>query len=383
MTKNKVLSVVFNEFLNDNRVLNQAISLVEAGSDVTVLAISNNPKLPQVEFVSGFRLIRIPLFYNKKFIYRLRIIRFIYHKLFVFFSFINIISSKVDIIHCHDLNTLHYGVFAKVFNFFRIKLIYDAHEYESERNGLQGVSKIFVKIKEFFLIRFCNRVITVSETIADEYSRIYGIERPTVILNCPKLKHKEILNKDLFRNHFEISPARKIFLYQGYFYPGRGIELVIDAFNQINNSSSVLIFMGEGPLSENIRNQERFGESIFIHPFVSGDVLLEFTSSADYGVAFLEDISLSDRYCLPNKLFEYIAAGLPVIGSGLPELKKFIDENQVGVAASSNDIEGFIGAFKEILRVDNVEFRKNILIARQRFNWSSQEEILFYLYKNL
>jgi hypothetical protein len=85
MCKNKVLSVVFNEFLNDNRVLNQAISLAEAGSDVTVLAISNNPKLPQLEFFSGIKLIRIPLFYNKKFIYRVRIIRFIYHKFFIFF----------------------------------------------------------------------------------------------------------------------------------------------------------------------------------------------------------------------------------------------------------------------------------------------------------
>jgi glycosyltransferase involved in cell wall biosynthesis len=141
--------------------------------------------------------------------------------------------------------------------------------------------------------------------------------------------------------------------------------------------------LGEGPLGENISNQERFGESIFIHPFVSGEVLLGFTSSADYGVAFLEDISLSDRYCLPNKLFEYIAAGLPVIGSGLPELRNFIEENKVGVVASSNDVEGFIGAFKEIMSLDSSVLRNNILKARQIFNWSTQEEILFYLYKNL
>lgn len=383
MFRKKIISIVFNEFLNDNRVLNQAISLVEAGFDVTVLAVSTNSKLPQLEFVSGIRLIRVPLFYDKKLIYKLRIIRFLYHKFLVFFSFIKVLSSNVDIIHCHDLNTLHYGFFAKIFNFFKIKLIYDAHEYESERNGLQGLSKIFVVVKERFLIRFCDSVITVSETIADEYTRLYGIDRPTVILNCPMLREKKILKKNLFRNYFDISNERKIFLYQGYFYPGRGIELVIDAFNQLDSSNSVLIFMGEGPLSENISNHEKYGKSIFIHPFVPGDTLLDFTSSADYGVAFLEDISLSDRYCLPNKLFEYIAAGLPVIGSSLPELKKFIVENKVGVAASSNDIRGFIEAFKSITSLDKHELRNNIFIARQRFNWSTQEDILIHLYKNL
>jgi len=157
----------------------------------------------------------------------------------------------------------------------------------------------------------------------------------------------------------------------------------MDAFNDINNIDSVLIFMGEGPLSQNISTHEKFGVSIFIHPFVSGDILLEYTSSADYGVAFLEDISLSDRYCLPNKLFEYIAAGLPVIGSGLPELKKFILENKVGVAASSNDIGGFIEAFKEISRLKSDDLRYNILLARERFNWSTQEKILIDLYKGL
>jgi glycosyltransferase involved in cell wall biosynthesis len=385
---NKVLSIVFNEFKNDNRVSNQAISLEKNEFDVTILGIRLQKETNIYEELGSVKIYRISRIYGSNFFYYIPFIRkFIKVIRFNidFYSFIK--NYDFDYVHCHDLNTLEYGFFAKVICRKRIKLVYDAHEYETEcdikRDFFYRFRKIQSILKEKFLIRFCDRVITVSETIADEYVRLYAIERPAVILNCPILKEKEICKKDLFREKFNISSSKKIFLYQGYFYPGRGIELVIDAFNQINSDNSVLIFMGEGPLIGNISKHEKFGTSIFIHPFVSGDILLEYTSSADYGVAFLEDISLSDRYCLPNKLFEYIAAGLPVIGSGLPELKKFIFENEVGTAASTNDIAGFLEAFRLISRLDDENLRKKIFIARERFNWSTQEKILLQLYKGL
>ena len=385
---NKVLSIVFNEFKNDNRVSNQAISLEKNEFDVTILGIKLQKETNVYEELGSVKIFRISRIYGSNFFYSIPFIRkFIKVIRFNidFYSFIK--NYDFDYVHCHDLNTLEYGFFAKVICRKRIKLVYDAHEYETEcdikRDFFYRFRKIQSILKEKFLIRFCDRVITVSETIADEYVRLYAIERPAVILNCPILKEKEICKKDLFREKFNISSLKKIFLYQGYFYPGRGIELVIDAFNQINSDNSVLIFMGEGPLIGNISKHEKFGTSIFIHPFVSGDILLEYTSSADYGVAFLEDISLSDRYCLPNKLFEYIAAGLPVIGSGLPELKKFIFENEVGTAASSNDIAGFLEAFRLISRLDSENLRKRIFIAREKFNWSTQEKILLHLYKGL
>uniref|UniRef100_UPI004047BF6E glycosyltransferase n=1 Tax=Algoriphagus sp. TaxID=1872435 RepID=UPI004047BF6E len=385
---NKVLSIVFNEFKNDNRVSNQAVSLEKNEFDVTILGIRLQKETNVYEELGSVKIYRISRIFGSNFFYSIPFIRKLIKVIrfnIEFYSFIK--NFDFDFVHCHDLNTLEYGFFAKVICGKRIKLVYDAHEYETEcdirRDFFYRFRKIQSIIKEKFLIRFCDRVITVSETIADEYVRLYGIERPAIILNCPILRNKEITKKDLFREYFNIISAKRIFLYQGYFYPGRGIEIVMDAFNDINNIDSVLIFMGEGPLSENISTHEKFGVSIFIHPFVSGDILLEYTSSADYGVAFLEDISLSDRYCLPNKLFEYIAAGLPVIGSGLPELKKFILENKVGVAASSNDIGGFIEAFKEISSLKSDDLRYNILLARERFNWSTQEKILIDLYKGL
>lgn len=385
---NKVLSIVFNEFKNDNRVSNQAVSLQKNEYDVTILGVRLHKETELYEKLGNVKICRISRMYGSDFFscipFLRKLIKVIKFNINFYFFIKN---NDFDYVHCHDLNTLEYGFFAKVICRKRIKLIYDAHEYETEcdirRDFFYRFRKIHAIFKEKFLIRFCDKVITVSETIADEYVRLYSIQRPTVILNCPVLRGKEIHKKNIFREHFNLSSTKKIFLYQGYFYQGRGIEIVMDAFNQINSNNSVLIFMGEGPLKENISKHEKFGISIFIHPFVSGDILLEYTSSADYGVAFLEDFSLSDRYCLPNKLFEYIAAGLPVIGSGLPELKKFIIENEVGVAVSKNDVTGFLEAFSLITRLDNENLRKMIFVARERFNWSTQEKILIDLYKEL
>ena len=379
----KVLSIVFNELTNDNRVLNQAFSLVSNGYNVTLLGIQIDLKNPLEETINRLKIRRVRLTYKNPLIYRVPFLKFFYRNIDLFFTFFRITSSGFDVIHCHDLNTLQYGVRVKLFKGKKVKLVYDAHEYETQRNGLHGWWWRYVKIKERFLIRFCDRVITVSETIADEYVRLYGIKRPAVILNCPILRTEEVERRDLFREKFGISTEQRIYLYQGYLYPGRGIEVVLKAFDKLNLSDSVLIFMGEGTLTDYIRSHEKFGKSVFIHPFVSGEVLLGYTSSADCGIAFIEDISLSDRYCLPNKLFEYIAAGLPVITSGLPDLKKFIAENKVGVSAPTNDESGFIEAFKQMSDLDSEELDKHINKARSRYNWSTQEKVLFDLYKKL
>ena len=376
----KIFSVVSNELKNDNRVFNQAFSLSREGYDVTLLGIQRKTSLPAQERLNGVQIIRQRM--DNKSIERIKYFRAIYFIPFVWAQIFRQARIRYDIIHCHDLNTLQFGVLMKFINLGKVKLIYDAHEYETQRNGLHGLKWAYVKLKERLLIRICDRVITVGPTIADEYVRLYGIEKPAVIFNCPILRSEEVIKKNLFREHFGIPASKKIFLYQGYLYPGRGIEIILEAFDQLNLADGVLIFMGEGTLTEEIKKHKKYGKYVFIHPFVSGEVLLGYTSSADCGIAFIEDISLSDRYCLPNKLFEYIAAGLPVISSGLPDLKKFINTYKVGVAAASNDVEGFIKAFNKLPNLDSPELAEQILKTRALFNWGTQEKILFDLYKS-
>ena len=379
--KNKVLSIVFNDLTNDNRVLNQATSLASKGYDVTLMGIQRATSLPLNEKKMGVQIIRKRM--DNSIIERIKYVRAIYFILYVWLQIFKEGFQKHNVVHSHDLNTLQFGVLIKFIRLTKVKLIYDAHEYETQRNGLKGWWWTYVKLKERFLIKFCDRVITVSDTIADEYVRLYGIEKPAVIFNCPILRTEEVLKKDLFREYFNIPSTKKVYLYQGYLYPGRGIEVVLDAFDQLNLEDGVLVLMGEGTLTNYIKEHDKYGKSVFVHPFVSGDVLLGYTSSADCGIAFIEDISLSDRYCLPNKLFEYIAAGLPVISSGLPDLKEFVKSNQVGVAAPTNDVSGFIKAFREMADLDSEKLRSQIMKTRSMYNWSTQEIVLLETYDRL
>jgi glycosyltransferase involved in cell wall biosynthesis len=362
-----VLSIVYNELTNDNRVMNQARSLGKNGYNVTVLAVNYGPKLPSEEEKDGYSVKRVPLYYTNELIYKVRIVRFFYHFLKIQWVFLKISLKGYDIIHCHDLNTLQFGARAKWIKGQKIKLVYDAHEYERERNGLRGIAKIKAKWKESLLVRFCDRIITVSPTIAKEYRRLYSIQDPVVVLNCPVLKSESIQKTNVLREIFTIDPSKSIYLYQGYLYPGRGVEILMRAIEELDSENSVLVFLGEGTLASDIERHPLYNKSIFLHPFVAGDVLLQYTSSADVGIAFIEDISLSDRYCLPNKLFEYLAAGLPVIGSGLPDIRDFINQYKIGVTASSNDVDGFISAFQKMHQIDKAAISANIRKTRQFF----------------
>lgn len=381
MLTKRVLSIVMNDLKNDNRVLNQAFSLASRNYEVTLLGIQRVTVLSQIEVYENIIIQRIAI--KDKLINRIRYLRGLYFLFYSLIKVLNVAKNQFEMVHCHDLNTLQFGCVVKLLKRGHIKLIYDAHEYETQRNGLKGLKRIYVHLKEFFLIKFCDRVITVSDTIAEEYKKLYQIQKPTVIFNCPVLRSEELVKKDLFREKFNIKKDQRIFLYQGYLSAGRGIEVLLNSFGQFKREDLVLVFMGEGILENLISNHPKFNTHIFCHPFVSGDLLLDYTSSANYGIAFIEDISLSDRYCLPNKLFEYIAAGLPVLGSGLPDLSKFIFENGIGVTAKTNDINGFINAIDQLLEKNLEELHENILETREKYNWQTQEKVLIETYVQL
>lgn len=373
----KVTSIVLNNFKNDSRVLKENISLQKAGYKVKVVALYEEP-LEEYENVQNIPVHRIKLktrsWSKNKIIQILKYFEFIYKVIKQY--------KNSSIIHCNDLNTLPIGVIIKKFFNKDAKIVYDAHEYEI--NDVANQSQRSIKIKyyiEKFFIKYADKVITVSDSIANEYVKLYGIEKPALVLNTPS--YKEIEKKNIFRETLGIKENQTIFLYQGGLSKGRGIEILLEAFKTIDNENSVIIFMGYGTLENLIQKISKEYKNIYFHKAVSPDVLLDYTSSADFGISTIEDSCLSYRYCLPNKMFEYLMAGIPVIVSNLYEMKRLVEFNKIGTVAKENTSDVLKEAIKEAVKLDKVELKINIQKVKAIYNWEEQEKILLDVYKGL
>ena len=200
-------------------------------------------------------------------------------------------------------------------------------------------------------------------------------------LNTPL--YKEINKKDIFRETFNIPKDKTIFLYQGGLSSGRGIDILLDTFKLIDDDKSIMVFMGYGKLEEQIIKASNAENNIYFHQAVAPDILLDYTSSADFGISTIEDSCLSYRYCLPNKMFEYLMADLPVIVSNLYEMKRLVENNNIGVVAKENTPQGLKQAISEAVKLDKDKLNKNIQKVKQVYNWEEQEKVLLKAYKEL
>ena len=136
--------------------------------------------------------------------------------------------------------------------------------------------------------------------------------------------------------------------------------------------------MGDGFLKNKILNFSQKYENVHLHPLVSHDEVVSLIKSSDIGICFIENASLSDYYCLPNKLFEYVFAGLEIIGSDIPEISNFVNTNKV-VKICKNTQEDL----KRIIKNYEKNKPKKIQINLDAFSWNAQSEKLKNLYKEI
>ena len=370
LNSKKVTSIVLNNFTNDSRVLKEAISLQNAGYDVKVVALYENglEEFEEIQEISIHRMKLKSKEWSKSGIVQL----------FKYFEFLYRAVKEYktsDILHCNDLNALPIGVMVKKFFNKEIKIVYDAHEYETQRHGMSLVKRFVLKRLESYFIKYANRVITVSPSIALAYSKDYGIEKPALVLNTPF--YKEVKSKkNLFREKFNISEDTKLFLYQGVLNRGRGIETLLEIFEKIEKDVAI-IFMGKGILESTIKKSANSSKNIYLHESVSPTVVLDYTSSADFGFSLIEDSCLSYRYSLPNKMFEYIMVGLPIIVSDLPEMRLVVERYKVGVVVKDSIEKAITDALE--INIEDDDFEK----ARKIYNWKEQEKVLLGVYNEL
>jgi len=370
----KIANLVFNSFTNDSRVLKESISLSDGGYDVEVIA-HGDKGLDNFERETNFKIRRFSYLNREE-------SKGIVSKLGAYLNYIRLSAKyckEFDIIHCNDLDTLPVAFIVKKFYNKNIKVIYDAHEYETERHHQSKFDKKILKILERFLLKYVDKMITVSEPIADEYAKLYNIERPTVIYNTPK--KIEIEKKDIFREKFNIPKEHIIFLYQGGLQPRRGI---LEFFNLIRGKKGIsYVIMGFGHLKDEIIELTKSESNLYFQDAVSPDVLLNYTSSADIGICIEENLCKSWNLGLPNKMFEYYMVGIPIVVSGLQELKRFILDNQTGfVIENIFNQEEFDRLFPTIIKSYTEQY-KHIEKVKNIYNWQNQEKKLLKVYKEL
>lgn len=241
-------------------------------------------------------------------------------------------------VQCHDTLALPSGVIIKLLT--RARLVYDAHELESAKGGQSRILSVATLFIERLCWPFVDLFISVSQEIVDWYEVKLGQKDTIVVLNAPPEQIDQFTNTqkfpdDYLRQKFHIAPERPIFLYIGVFVDGRCINELLEIFSEhLTKADLVLLGYCYGDYTEKIKALGRKAGNIHIHPPVEHGAVVAIAGTADVGLCFIEDSSRSDYFSLPNKLFEYVNAGIPVLGSDFPALKRVIDTHKLGATSS-------------------------------------------------
>jgi len=382
--KHKILHLTNTDVISDSRILKEISVLSETGN-YSIYGVGttenygrsktvkkNNAKLRVLNTISD-KLTLLP-----------RSIRYVLVllELTMRFSLVGLFI-RPKIIHCHDTIVILAGVIIKLLT--GAKLIYDAHELESNKNAQNWV----LSKGTLFLERICwNKVdhfITVSPSIIDWYKQNLGDKPSTLILNSPTMSKDSIVKSDTarkenyFHEKYHIPPEKLVFLYIGILGEGRGIDLIVDVFKK-SNLKSHLVFLGYGKLSRDLKLLSKKYMNIHVHDAVAHDKVVDIAKSADVGLCLIQNVSLSDYYCLPNKLFEYCFAGIPVLASNFPDILKIIKQYKLGISVDL-DVDSVA---EGINRFESNELDVSFSTADlSELSWEAQAQKITMLYKNI
>jgi len=366
----KVISVVHTSFVNDNRVARIARAMGEFSDDITVLAWRKG-KLPKQDNEENFKVERISV--RSELIPRWNLVFGAIH--FVEYIFRAAWRArKADLIICNDIEGFCIGLLAKFFK-KRIKLIYDCHELESERMGKSKWNKKFVNAVERKYINRSSFAITVSPSIKEWYEMKYPYLNVILVRNIPYVQ--KVSKGNLFHDKFELDYSMRVFLYQGALMEGRGLELLIDAFeNYVKDQRNVLVIMGSGKLQNEIERKAKLSNRIFFHEAVSMDELPNYTGSAYFGINSVEPKCLSYAYCLPNKFFETLLSGIPILTNDLVDCANLIEQYKVGKVFKKWTAEGLAEVVEEVSHEGIDCYKLGLQNFRNEISWDKEQENL-------
>lgn len=322
--------------------------------------------------------------------YRIKRFRLLFEKGFLFYACYNIrlffflLFHKADLLVANDLDTLLPNYL--VSRLKRIPLVYDSHEYFTGVPEIQKrpvVKKVWLSIERFIFPKL-KHIITVNDSIAALYKSEYGKEL-TVVRN---ISDKPAVTLPKTRTDLGLPENRPIILLQGsgINVDRGGEEAVMAMLPQFGLHEAVLYIIGDGDVIDTLKmnvRKHQLSDKVFFMPKMPYEQLFHYTANADVGLTLDKDTNINYRFSLPNKIFDYIHAGLPVLATPLVEVRKIVESYNIGMVAESSHPEHLAMALRKMLNDKNLysEWKKNLIIAAQKLNWDTEKIKLIHVFE--
>lgn len=366
----KVCVVVCNSIWYDPRV-NRQIEVYRNEPDVELCCVGVHRKQYDAEKIAAYgvpvTIVKRPAKYDKKMKTPIgKILREAKENELIAEA---IEQFKPDVIHANDLNALIPAM--KAAKKLDCRVVYDSHEVYVENSHI-APNKLYSKMlkrKEKKLVKKCDLMVCVSNAAAEYFANEYNIVTPMVVTNCA-LK-TAIVNETDKNEGFEV-------LNHGQFYEGRGYELMARSCDLFDEYPQIkLAIRGYGKLEETLRNtvsSSKNPERFSFYPKVTVQELIPMASKSHVGVAITEPVCLNFKLSVSNKLFEYAAAGLPVIMSDIPEHRYLNDKYDFGIIIPENTPKKFAEAVIRLYK-DNELYNRLCANAKKlslEVNWENE-----------
>lgn len=335
--KNKVLVAVSNDLYTDQRVHKICSFIHKQGYDVKL--IGRLKKDSPSSLNRAYQTFRF---------------RMIFHKGALFYAefnlklFFYLLFNPAQKIVSNDLDTLLACYLAKKLK-PRCKLVYDSHEYFTEVPELVSRPKIqkIWELIEGTIFPNLNHISTVNQSIANLYKKKYNKNLAVIRNIAPKWHKPESLKS---KSELGIPEGKLILIIQGAgINIDRGAEEAVEAMKKIENAC--LIIVGDGDVVPSLKNyvkEERLTEKVLFFPKVDYQTLMQYTFHADIGLTLDKPLNINYQYSLPNKVFDYIQAGTPILGSNLIEVATIIQQFEVGITINEVNAKTIINSIEKI-----------------------------------
>lgn len=390
----------------DRRILLEAKSLVNAGHELTLLAgfecqrqesyAEEGVRIHRLQYDWDDELLKkirrklpqndkLRMFVNRA--YMSAAGRFFEISPFDRFMMTRAMEFDADVYHVHDLPCLKAGYFAAKKK--NVRLVYDAHElYYAQEILPPATRKQYFKLEKKY-IRYPDAVITVNPFIARLMAERYNVKEPDVIMNCtdkPKDFRPEGAAKKL-RSKGSIPESMKVVLYQGWISPERNIETLVRGVKWFPEDTC-LALIGYGEYEKKLRQiaeEEKTGKKVFFLGAVPNEEILNYTAGADIGVIPYLPIDDNHLYCSPNKFFEYIIAGVPVVTADLPFFRMMNEKYGAVVTTDMASPQAFGETVKNLVSGKNrlSEVKSNCAKAAFELNWDREKDKLHAIYRKI